>query len=71
MQSRNATFTAQKDNLQQSLFRISMLELLVDGYLEGKITLPLHHYPFQLVEISALIHRANPVLPLYYVIYLV
>ena len=36
------------DTLQQPLFRISMLELLVDGSLQGKITFPLHHHPFQL-----------------------
>ena len=49
-----------KDSLQQPLLRISMLELLVDGSLQGKISFPLHHYPFQLVEISTLIHRPIP-----------
>jgi hypothetical protein len=47
-------------NLQQPLLRTSMLELLVDGTLQGKITFPLHHYPFQLVDISTLIHRPIP-----------
>jgi len=60
-----------KDNLQQPLLRSSMLELLVDGPLEGTNYFPCVSAPISTCRNQYLYLEANSVLPFYYIIYFV